>query len=68
MTDLISREAAIALIVFLLWWIVAHLAYAFVMMEWSWLTEWEPISRGLNLAASLYAAFGSFGIWKLGKP
>ena len=45
MTDLISREAAIALIVFLLWWIVAHLAYAFVMMEWSWLTEWEPISR-----------------------
>lgn len=40
----------------LLWWVLAHLIYAFVMLDWSWFTGWEPLARGLNLFLSLYLA------------
>ncbi len=42
--------------VLLLWWVFAHLVCAFVMLDWSWFTEWDPLSRGLNLFLSLYLA------------
>lgn len=35
-------------------WIAAHLSYAFVMLEWSSFTEWEPISRALVGGLSVY--------------
>lgn len=39
---------------FLSYWILAHLIYAFIMLDWSAFTQWEPVTRGVNLALSLY--------------
>lgn len=48
--------------VLLLWWVSVHLVCAFVMLDWSWFTEWDPLSRGLNLFLSLYLA-GSVAVF-----
>lgn len=41
---------------FLAYWIAVQLIDTFVMMEFTPFTEWEPMSRGLNLAASIYVS------------
>lgn len=38
-------------------WIAAHAIYAFVMLDWSLFTEWEPFSRAMLLFVSLGLAF-----------
>ncbi len=56
------RNLYIFTLVTLIWWVFVHLVYAFVMLEWSWFTEWDPLSRGLNLFLSLYLA-GSVAVF-----
>jgi hypothetical protein len=47
------RFSIIGALAFATYWIVAHLLYAFIMLEWSPFTEWEPISRAFNLLGSV---------------
>ena len=41
---------------FFLWWIIAHISYSFIMLEWTLFTDWGPVARASNLAASVYVA------------
>lgn len=49
MTRAIKQSVAM----FFAFWIAAHAIYAFVMMDWSPFTEWEPLTRAALLFASL---------------
>ena len=49
------------------WFVAAHLIYWFVTFEWSWLSEWKPISRGLVLGVGIYvcAFFAVLRPWRM---
>lgn len=46
-----TRCAAMFFIGVLAYFACAHFIYLFIMLEWSPFTEWQPLSRGLNLLA-----------------
>ena len=50
------RNLYIFTVATLLWWVSVHLVYAFVMLEWSWFTEWGEFTRAFNLALSTVIA------------
>ena len=56
----------ISLATFLGTWLAAHLAYAFVMMDWSTFTEWHPASRAVILILSVWLAPTVAGLYQLG--
>lgn len=41
---------------FLLWWLVAHLAYAVILLDWFPFTEWSKFERGFHLGVASYIA------------
>lgn len=50
-----------------IWFVAAHLIYWFVTLEWSWLSEWKPISRGLLLGIGVYVCifFAVLRPWRI---
>lgn len=36
------------------WFALGHLLYWFIVLEWSWMNDWGPVSRGTMLAIGLY--------------
>lgn len=56
----------VSLITFFGTWLGAHLAYAFVMMDWSTFTEWHPASRGAVLVLAIWLSSTAAGLFHLG--
>ena len=45
--------------VFLIWWVFAHAAGAFINLDWTWFTTWSPEMRAVNLLVAIYLGFSA---------